>query len=123
MTRIASGVPFSNFIFNAYTFYGKKMSFFFYFLDFASINENYDKNWYLIYVTNCDVAYSCKITTLVESLIFVTQITRRDEEMTPFVADVKRNYIFGGICPIAANLSIKVCLYSNFCWSIQKLCG
>lgn len=37
--------------------------------------------------------------------------------MTPFVADVKRNYIFGGICPIASNLSIKVCLYSVFCLS------
>ncbi|GFP87668.1 exocyst complex component sec8 [Phtheirospermum japonicum] len=36
-----------------------------------------------------------------------SQVTRRDEEMTPFVADVKRNYIFGGICGIAANLSIK----------------
>ncbi|KAJ4834639.1 exocyst subunit [Turnera subulata] len=36
-----------------------------------------------------------------------SQITRRDEEMTPYVAGVKRNYIFGGICSIAANASIK----------------
>lgn len=47
--------------------------------------------------------------------------------MTPFVADVKRNYIFGGICGIAANLSIKVCrslrLYSNFCCTVEELCG
>ena len=28
--------------------------------------------------------------------------------MAPFVAVVKRNYIFGGICNIAANASIKV---------------
>ncbi|PKI74568.1 hypothetical protein CRG98_004895, partial [Punica granatum] len=35
------------------------------------------------------------------------QITRRDEEMAPFVAAAKRNYIFGGICSIAANASIK----------------
>ena len=33
---------------------------------------------------------------------------RRDEEMAPFVAGVKRNYIFGGICTVAANASIKV---------------
>ncbi|XP_020274192.1 exocyst complex component SEC8 isoform X2 [Asparagus officinalis] len=36
-----------------------------------------------------------------------TQIMRRDEEMAPFVADLKRNYIFGGICSVAANASIK----------------
>lgn len=38
------------------------------------------------------------------------QITRRDEEMAPFVAAVKRNYIFGGICSTAANASVKVLL-------------
>ncbi|CAK7325414.1 unnamed protein product [Dovyalis caffra] len=38
------------------------------------------------------------------------QITRRDEEMAPFVAGVKQNYIFGGICSIAANASIKALL-------------
>ncbi|KAJ6795668.1 exocyst complex component SEC8 isoform X1 [Iris pallida] len=36
-----------------------------------------------------------------------TQITRRDEEMAPFIAELKRNYIFGGICSVAANTSIK----------------
>lgn len=36
------------------------------------------------------------------------QITRRDEAMAPFVASSKRNYIFGGICSIAATASIKV---------------
>ena len=40
------------------------------------------------------------------------QITRRDEEMAPFVAEVKRNYIFGGIYGIAANASIKVSMCS-----------
>ncbi|KAF2298118.1 hypothetical protein GH714_015219 [Hevea brasiliensis] len=30
--------------------------------------------------------------------------------MAPLVAGVKRNYIFGGICSIAANASIKACL-------------
>jgi len=33
---------------------------------------------------------------------------RRDEEMAPFVAELKRNYIFGGICSVAAQASIKV---------------
>lgn len=47
---------------------------------------------------------------LYELLPLWPQITRRDEEMAPFVAEVKRNYIFGGICGIAANASIKVCL-------------
>ncbi|KAL2555576.1 Exocyst complex component SEC8 [Forsythia ovata] len=36
-----------------------------------------------------------------------SQITRRDEEMAPFVAGEKRNYIFGGICSIAANAFMK----------------
>lgn len=31
--------------------------------------------------------------------------------MAPFVAGVKRNYIFGGICSIASNASIKVGVY------------
>ncbi|KAH7547922.1 hypothetical protein JRO89_XS14G0039800 [Xanthoceras sorbifolium] len=42
----------------------------------------------------------------------IAQITRRDEEMAPFVAADKRNYIFGGICSIVADTSIKVCMYS-----------
>lgn len=53
-----------------------------------------------------------------------SQITRRDEEMTPFIADVKRNYIFGGICPIAANLSIKVLaeMKSINLFGVQQIC-
>lgn len=38
------------------------------------------------------------------------QITRRDEEMSPFITGSKRSYIFGGICSVAANASIKVCM-------------
>lgn len=37
----------------------------------------------------------------------VSQISRRDEEMAPFLAGVKRSYILGGICSVAANASIK----------------
>ncbi|XP_041998937.1 exocyst complex component SEC8-like [Salvia splendens] len=53
-----------------------------------------------------------------------SQITRRDEEMTPFVADVKRNYIFGGICPIAANWSIKALaeMKSINLFGVQQIC-
>ncbi|KAL8551596.1 hypothetical protein ACS0TY_000616 [Phlomoides rotata] len=53
-----------------------------------------------------------------------SQITRRDEEMTPFVADVKRNYIFGGICPIASNLSIKALaeMKSINLFGVQQIC-
>ncbi|CAM0911359.1 unnamed protein product [Alopecurus aequalis] len=36
-----------------------------------------------------------------------TQIARRDEEMAPYVAESKRNYVFGGISSVAANASIK----------------
>ncbi|PIN11069.1 hypothetical protein CDL12_16349 [Handroanthus impetiginosus] len=53
-----------------------------------------------------------------------SQITRRDEEMTPFVADVKRNYIFGGICTIAANLSLKALaeMKSINLFGVQQIC-
>ncbi|KAK6136197.1 hypothetical protein DH2020_030088 [Rehmannia glutinosa] len=53
-----------------------------------------------------------------------SQITRRDEEMMPFVADVKRNYIFGGICSIAANLSIKALaeMKSINLFGVQQIC-
>ncbi|CAI0442648.1 unnamed protein product [Linum tenue] len=52
------------------------------------------------------------------------QITRRDEEMAPFVAPVKRNYIFGGICSIAANASIRVLadLRSINLFGVQQIC-
>ncbi|KAL2227613.1 UNVERIFIED_CONTAM: Exocyst complex component SEC8, partial [Sesamum indicum] len=53
-----------------------------------------------------------------------SQITRRDEEMTPYVADVKRNYIFGGICGIAANLSLKALAEMNSInlFGVQQIC-
>ncbi|GAV90360.1 LOW QUALITY PROTEIN: hypothetical protein CFOL_v3_34282, partial [Cephalotus follicularis] len=41
--------------------------------------------------------------------------TRRDEEVLPFVAGVRRNYIIRGICGIAANASIKVCMFYLLC--------
>ncbi|KAL3647373.1 exocyst subunit [Castilleja foliolosa] len=53
-----------------------------------------------------------------------SQVTRRDEEMIPFVEDVKRNYIFGGICGIAANLSIKALaeMKSINLFGVQQIC-
>lgn len=52
------------------------------------------------------------------------QITRRDEEMAPFVASLKRNYIFGGICSIAANASIKALadMKSINLFGVQQIC-
>uniref|UniRef100_A0A2P2LW47 Exocyst complex component Sec8 n=1 Tax=Rhizophora mucronata TaxID=61149 RepID=A0A2P2LW47_RHIMU len=52
------------------------------------------------------------------------KITRRDEEMAPFVAGVKRNYIFGGICSIAAHTSIKalVDMKSINLFGVQLIC-
>ncbi|KAH7533374.1 hypothetical protein FEM48_Zijuj04G0124000 [Ziziphus jujuba var. spinosa] len=52
------------------------------------------------------------------------QITRRDEEMAPFVAGVKRNYIFGGICSIAADTSIKglADIKSVNLFGVQQIC-
>lgn len=55
-----------------------------------------------------------QITYLCFSLVSVIQITRRDEEMAPFIAGSRRNYIFGGICSVASNGSIKVCI-KRFC--------
>ncbi|KVI09701.1 Sec8 exocyst complex component specific domain-containing protein [Cynara cardunculus var. scolymus] len=37
----------------------------------------------------------------------ITQITRRDEVIAPFIAPQKRNYVFGGICGVASHASIK----------------
>ncbi|VFQ92601.1 unnamed protein product [Cuscuta campestris] len=34
-------------------------------------------------------------------------ITRRDEQMSPFINGLKRKYVFGGICSVAADASIK----------------
>ncbi|XP_075670518.1 exocyst complex component SEC8 [Castanea sativa] len=52
------------------------------------------------------------------------QITRRDEEMAPFVASLKRNYIFGGICSIAANASVKALadMKSINLFGVQQIC-
>ncbi|GMI86982.1 SUBUNIT OF EXOCYST COMPLEX 8, subunit of exocyst complex 8 [Hibiscus trionum] len=52
------------------------------------------------------------------------QITRRDEEIAPFIAGAKRNYIFGGICSIAANASIKalVDIKSINLFGVQQIC-
>ncbi|XP_009368920.2 exocyst complex component SEC8 [Pyrus x bretschneideri] len=52
------------------------------------------------------------------------QITRRDEEMAPFVVGMKRNYIFGGICSIAANASIKALadMKSINLFGVQQIC-
>lgn len=36
-----------------------------------------------------------------------SQITRRDEEMAPFISELKRKYIFGAICSVAANAFIR----------------
>ncbi|PRQ58738.1 putative Sec8 exocyst complex component specific domain-containing protein [Rosa chinensis] len=52
------------------------------------------------------------------------QITRRDEEMAPFVSALKRNYIFGGICSVAANASIRA-LADMKCinlFGVQQIC-
>lgn len=40
--------------------------------------------------------------------------------MAHFVAGVKRNYIFGGICSIAANASMKVCMFLTNLGQILK---
>ncbi|KAK4756803.1 hypothetical protein SAY87_006930 [Trapa incisa] len=53
-----------------------------------------------------------------------SQITRRDEEIAPFVAAVKRNYIFGGISSIAATASIKALsdIKSINLFGVQQIC-
>ncbi|KAI5575327.1 hypothetical protein BDE02_10G203200 [Populus trichocarpa] len=57
-------------------------------------------------------------------IALTAQITRRDEEMAPFVAAVKQNYIFGGICSIAANASIKALadMKSINLFGVQQIC-
>ncbi|KAE9612190.1 putative Sec8 exocyst complex component specific domain-containing protein [Lupinus albus] len=52
------------------------------------------------------------------------QITRRDEEMAPFISNAKRNYIFGGICGVAAHTSIKalVDMKSINLFGVQQIC-
>uniref|UniRef100_A0A1D1Y1X3 Exocyst complex component Sec8 n=1 Tax=Anthurium amnicola TaxID=1678845 RepID=A0A1D1Y1X3_9ARAE len=53
-----------------------------------------------------------------------TQIMRRDEEMAPFVSDLKRSYIFGGTCSLAANASIKALgeMKSINLLGVQQIC-
>ncbi|KAG6496533.1 hypothetical protein ZIOFF_044400 [Zingiber officinale] len=53
-----------------------------------------------------------------------TQIMRRDEELAPFVSELKRNYIFGGISSIAANASIKALaeIRSINLLGVQQIC-
>ena len=40
--------------------------------------------------------------------------------MAPYIAESKRNYVFGGISSVAANASIKVCF--EFCCSAYFSC-
>ncbi|CAH9130015.1 unnamed protein product [Cuscuta epithymum] len=51
-------------------------------------------------------------------------ITRRDEEMAPFINGLKRKYIFGGICSVAANASIKALtdIKSINLLGVQQIC-
>lgn len=53
-----------------------------------------------------------------------SQITRRDEQMAPFISNAKRNYIFGGICGVAANASIKSLadMKSINLFGVQQIC-
>ncbi|KAK1263415.1 putative exocyst complex component 4 [Acorus gramineus] len=57
-------------------------------------------------------------------ILLTSQITRRDEEMAPFVAETKRNYIFGGICGIATNATIKALadMKSINLFGVQQIC-
>ncbi|CAN6477582.1 unnamed protein product [Victoria cruziana] len=57
-------------------------------------------------------------------ITLTAQITRRDEEIAPFVAEVKRSYIFGGICSVAANMSIKALaeMKSVNLFGVQQIC-
>ncbi|KAL9234326.1 hypothetical protein vseg_009209 [Gypsophila vaccaria] len=52
------------------------------------------------------------------------QITRRDEAIAPFVSKIKQNYIFGGICGVAANTSIKALadMKSINLFGVQQIC-
>ncbi|XP_022134188.1 exocyst complex component SEC8 [Momordica charantia] len=52
------------------------------------------------------------------------QITRRDEEMAPFISGLRRNYIFGGISASAANAFIKAVadIKSINLFGVQQIC-
>ncbi|KAJ4821497.1 Exocyst complex component Sec8-like [Rhynchospora pubera] len=51
-------------------------------------------------------------------------ITCRDEEMVPFISELKRNYIFGGISSVAANALIKALaeIRSINLLGVQQIC-
>lgn len=53
-----------------------------------------------------------------------SQITRRDEEVAPFVAEWKRNYIFGGISSIVVNTSVQILgeMKSINLLGVQQIC-
>ncbi|CAH8356409.1 unnamed protein product [Eruca vesicaria subsp. sativa] len=53
-----------------------------------------------------------------------SQITRRDEGMAPFISGEKRNYVFGGICGIAASASTKALadMRSINLFGVQQIC-
>ncbi|KAL6644216.1 hypothetical protein ACP70R_015824 [Stipagrostis hirtigluma subsp. patula] len=53
-----------------------------------------------------------------------TQISRRDEEMAPYITESKRNYVFGGISSVAANASIKALaqMKSINLLGVQQIC-
>ncbi|WOH02455.1 hypothetical protein DCAR_0521844 [Daucus carota subsp. sativus] len=57
-------------------------------------------------------------------IALVSQITRRDEEMAPFLAGPKRSYILGGICSVAANAAIKGLaeIKSINLFGVQQIC-
>ncbi|XP_021755165.1 exocyst complex component SEC8-like [Chenopodium quinoa] len=52
------------------------------------------------------------------------QITRRDEAIAPFVSRIKQNYIFGGICGVTSNASIKALadMKSINLFGVQQIC-
>lgn len=52
------------------------------------------------------------------------QITRRDEAIAPFVSGIKQNYIFGGICGVTSNASIKALadMKSINLFGVQQIC-
>ncbi|XP_076940086.1 exocyst complex component SEC8-like [Bidens hawaiensis] len=54
----------------------------------------------------------------------ITQITRRDEVIAPFIAPDKRNYIFGGICAVASHASIKALAEMKHInlFGVQQIC-
>ncbi|KAI3799688.1 hypothetical protein L1987_34987 [Smallanthus sonchifolius] len=54
----------------------------------------------------------------------ITQITRRDEVIAPFIAPNKRNYVFGGICAVASHASIKALAEMKHInlFGVQQIC-